>query len=70
MTAAGGLKIVADADELAAAVKRDLDAPAEAQARAKAAFEYVDRESRVLDVFMEHISPLLKAAEEKARARA
>lgn len=70
MTAAGGLKIVADADELAAAVKRDLDAPAEAQARARAAFEYVDRESRVLDVFMEHTSPLLKAAEEKARARA
>ena len=72
MKAAGGLQVVDDPDGLARAVRRDLDQPAQAQARAKAAFEYVERESRVLDVFMDHISPFLDAptAPEKPRARA
>lgn len=70
MNAAGGLEIVADADALARAVKRDLDHPAQAQARAKAAFDYVERESQVLDVFMDHVAPFLDGGEEKSRARA
>lgn len=70
MDAAGGLKIVQDADELAAAVERDLSEPAQAQARAKAAFDYVERESRVLEIFMDHVTPLLDSAGEKSRARA
>jgi len=69
MAAAGGLEIVDDADALAEAIIRDLSEPARAQARAKAAFEYVERESRVLEVFMDHVSPFLDAAEEKHRAR-
>lgn len=70
MVAAGGLKVVEDADALAAAISRDLDVPAEAQARAKAAYDYVERESQVLDVFMDHISPFLDTAAEKPRESA
>lgn len=70
MDAAGGLKIVDDADGLAEAVARDLDEPAQAQARAKAAYEYVERESRVLEIFMDYISPHLDGIGETRRARA
>ncbi|MBO6518599.1 MAG: 3-deoxy-D-manno-octulosonic acid transferase [Rhodospirillales bacterium] len=70
MVAAGGLEVVQDADALADAINRDLDTPAEAQARAKAAFDYVERESQVLDVFMDHISPYLESDTEKPRERA
>lgn len=70
MVAAGGLKVVEDADALATAISRDLDVPAEAQARAKAAYDYVERESQVLDVFMDHISPFLDIEAEKPRESA
>jgi 3-deoxy-D-manno-octulosonic-acid transferase len=67
MAAAGGLEIVADAEALAVAVGRDLSEPK--QARAGAAYEYVIRESRVLEVFMDRISPLLDTVEGRGHAR-
>ena len=70
MDAAGGLTIVEDVDGLAAAVAHDLSDPKAAAARAEAALQYVDCESRVLEVFMDHISPLLDRARETHRARA
>ena len=70
MAAAGGLEIVADAEALAVAVGRDLSEPKQAQARAGAAYEYVIRESKVLEVFMDRISPLLDAVEGSDHARA
>lgn len=69
MAAAGGLEIVADAEALAVAVGRDLSEPKQAQARAGAAYEYVIRESRVLEVFMDRISPLLDTVEGRGHAR-
>lgn len=70
MDAAGGLLIVDDADGLARAIAHDLADPAQAGARAKAAFDYVERESKVLDVFMERITPFLDATKDAHRARA
>jgi len=69
MSAAGGLEVVADADALAEAVARDLSEPAQAQARAQAAYEYVERESKVLELFMDRITPFLDAAEGTHHAR-
>ncbi len=69
MAAAGGLKIVADADALADAVTMDLSQPAQAQARAHAAYEYVENESKVLELFMDRITPFLDAAEGAQNAR-
>ncbi|MDP4796819.1 MAG: 3-deoxy-D-manno-octulosonic acid transferase [Rhodospirillales bacterium] len=69
MAAAGGLKIVADADALADAVAMDLSQPAQAQARAHAAYDYVETESKVLELFMDRITPFLDAAEGTHHAR-
>jgi 3-deoxy-D-manno-octulosonic-acid transferase len=70
MVAAGGLAVVADADALADAVARDLAEPARAQRRAQAALAYANNEAKVLEVFMDRITPILDAVEAKSRARA
>lgn len=70
MVDAGGLEIVQDADGLARTVARDLAEPAVAQARAEAAHRFAEKESQVLELFMDRISPLLDAAEVTDRARA
>lgn len=69
MVDAGGLEVVNDADGLAHAVARDLAEPAVAQARAEAAHRFAEKESQVLELFMDRISPLLDAAEGAPRAR-
>lgn len=69
MVAVGGLDVVADADGLAEAVIRDLAAPKHAQDRASAALDFANREAKVLETFMDRISPIIDAAGEKHRAR-
>jgi len=69
MVDASGLEVVNDADGLAQAVARDLAEPAVAQARAEAAHRFAEKESQVLELFMDRISPLLDATEETIRAR-
>ncbi|MDB9703402.1 3-deoxy-D-manno-octulosonic acid transferase [Rhodospirillales bacterium] len=69
MVDAGGLEVVNDADGLAQAVARDLAEPAVAQARAEAAHRFAGKESQVLELFMDRISPLLDATEGTIRAR-
>lgn len=70
MAAAGGLAIVADADALADAVAQDLAEPSRAQRRAQAALAYANNEAKVLEVFMDRITPILDAVEAKPHARA
>lgn len=70
MVEAGGIAIVADAEELAAALQRDLSDPAQARARAEAAKAYTEREAKVLERFVDRLTPLLDAAEDQNRARA
>jgi len=69
MVDAGGLEVVNDADGLAQAVARDLAEPAVAQARAEAAHRFAEKESQLLELFMDRISPLLDATEGTIRAR-
>jgi 3-deoxy-D-manno-octulosonic-acid transferase len=66
----GGLEIVADGDGLAAAIAADLADPGRAQARAHAALSYAEQESKVLETFIDRISPHLDAAERKRDAGA
>lgn len=70
MVDAGGLDVVADGDALAAALERDLADPSRAKARAGAAHSYAMREAKVLERFIDRISPLLDRAEAKYRAPA
>ena len=70
MLEAGGLEVVANTEQLAAAVAKDLENPSRAQSRAQAALKYAEAESAVLERFIDRISPLLDAAEDNAHARA
>ncbi len=66
----GGLEIVTDGDGLATAIAADLADPGRAQARAHAALSYAEQESKVLETFIDRISPHLDAAERKRDAGA
>ncbi len=70
LVAAGGIEIVADAGALADAVVHDLANPARAQARAQAALAFAEREARVLETFLDRISPLLDTAGSNGHASA
>lgn len=70
LVAAGGIEVVADAEALADAVVGDLANPARAQARAQSALAFAEREARVLETFLDRISPLLDAAGSNGHASA
>lgn len=68
MLQAGGLEVVADTEQLAQALAKDLENPSRAQSRAQAALKYAEAESAVLERFIDRISPLLDAAEDNTHA--